>query len=622
MKLKKIMKTKLLVLLCLLFIIGGPVESYAQVTVGLGEAAEKYATLQIKDRTKLDADAKNAKNAEKGGLLLPRVELQKKKELLPFATQAEVDANDQAYKDAKLAHTGLIVYNLVEDDDEELCLGLNQWDGEQWNCFQGKMGNAKFDLVSCSDIEVNGVYVEEMTTTSDNYLSINLNVTKVGTFAITATTGNGYSFYLSGVALSVGGMTVNVPCQGTPVNVQTDKLIFSGIELAPGCEPEIEVSSNIANYSLNCSSIVVNGRYVKGTALTVSNTITLNVTVSAAGSYNISTPLTNGIRFSAGRDFNVGTQLVTLVGSGTPTVNSDFPVTINANTPQGNNTCSTTIPVTLRAMTYAVIGAGTTYSWRSDARSQALTNGGISFGPNGIVKIEGFTQLWYTSEVNDAAVWLNTGYYGVMPDVVLYFAYQAAPNGTLTTALRDYINKGGCVVYGSADGTSGAVNTLMGGLFGITPAIAQSGGQTDDDVYPISNLPNDPVINGPFGNLSARYWGEDNATSGSVIMTKLPPNSVQVCTARSASKTNKDPEYSIVWYNDSKNFFYFGDSVGSSTSSTAADAFPARYNAQGLPLSKSYGPPAVRQYVYNSALELNAVAWAVKKAAVSGINPH
>ena len=167
------------------------------------------------------------------------------------------------------------------------------------------------------------------------------------------------------------------------------------------------------------------------------------------------------------------------------------------------------------------------------------------------------------------------------------------------------------------------MNTLMSGLFGISPAIAQSGGQTDDDVYVISNLPSDPVINGPFGNLSDRHWGEDNGTTGSVIMTELPPNSVQICTARSASKTSQNPQYSIVWYNDSKNFLYFGDSVGSSTTDNSTSAYPAKYNGQGLPLSKNYGPgTAWNQFIYNSALELNAVAWILKKAAISGINPH
>lgn len=601
----------------------------AQVSIGSGEEPISGSILQLKEK---DAVTDASSNAHRG-LALPRVTLSEKKALYPmFLADPDDPASgpNTAYSGAAnkealdKAHTGLIVYNLTENDDKELCLGLNQWDGEQWNCFQSKMGNAKFDAVNCSDIEINGVYVEGTPTTSANYLSINLNVTKVGAFSITITTGNGYSFYQSGVALSIGKMTVNIPCQGTPVNAQTDKLSFNGIGLIPGCEPQIEVSSAIANYSLNCSSIVVNGRYLKGTPLTTSNTIALNVTVTTAGSYNINTPLTNGIRFSASGDLTIGTHTITLIGSGTPTVNSDFPITINANTPQGNNTCNTTIPLTLPAMTYAVIGSGSTYSWNSTARSLALTNGGISFGPDGIVKIVSFTELWSTSTVNTAAKYLNDGYSnGTMPDVVLYFAYGAAPTTALTTALRDYINKGGCVIYGSADGTSSDVNTLMSGLFGISPAIAQSGGQTDDDVYVISNLPSDPVINGPFGNLSDRHWGEDNGTTGSVIMTELPPNSVQICTARSASKTLQDPQYSIVWYNDSKNFLYFGDSVGSSTTDNSTGAYPSRYNSQGLPLSKNYGPgTAWNQFIYNSALELNAVAWILKKAAISGINPH
>ena len=602
----------------------------AQVSIGSGEEPISGSILQLKEKGAVTDASPNAYR----GLALPRVTLSEKKALYPMFLVDPDNPNsgpNTAYSGATnkqaldKAHTGMIVYNLTEDDDKELCLGLNQWDGEQWNCFQSKMGNAKFDAVNCSDIEINGVYVEGIPTTSANYIRINLNVTKVGAFSITLTTGNGYSFYQSGVALSIGKMIVNIPCQGTPVDAQTDKLSFNGIELIPGCEPEIEVSSAIANYSLNCSSIVVNGRYLKGTVLNSSNTITLNVTVTTSGSYNINTPLTNGIRFSASGNFTPGTHTITLIGSGTPTVNSDFPITINANTPQGNNTCNTTMPLTLPAMTYAVIGSGSTYSWNSPARSQALTNGGISFGPNGIVKIVSFTQLWDTSTISTATNYLSNGYGsgGVMPDVVLYFAYGAAPTAALTTALKDYINKGGCVIYGSADGTSSDVNTLMSGLFGISPAIAQSGGQTDDDVYMISNLPTDPVINGPFGNLSARHWGEDNGTAGSVMMTELPPNSVQICSARSASKTLQDPQYSIVWYNDSKNFLYFGDSVGSSTTDNSTSAYPSRYNSQGLPLSKNYGPgTAWNQFIYNSALELNAVAWILKKAAISGINPH
>lgn len=594
-------------------------EGYAQVTIGMGEAPEKGALLQLKDTVSGDGGI----TATTGGLLLPRVRLTNMTELYPFYTEGAVDYTGEAKKKARQNHSGLVVYNLHRTED--LNPGPYYWDGEQWNFLKPEMENATFDPVKCTDIVANGIYIKDAATTSKNYLTMSLNVVKTGTFTFTATSGNGYSFYLSGVALDRGPMTVHVLCQGTPVNIQRDKLTFTGINLSPDCEPEIQVLSSVAEYSLNCSSIAVNGRYEKGKKLTSSNTITLNITVASAGSYSVTTPLTNGVHFSAIGNLSVGTQSITLTGSGSPTVNTDFPVTIQANTPQGNSSCLATVPVILPAMTYAIIGGSEDrriYSWAAPSRIQALTGGNFSFAPDGIVKIAGFTELWRTQNVRTAANRLENDI--KKPDVVLYFAYDASPDITITNALVNYIKKGGCVIYGSSDGKYQEVNTLMEGIFGIRPAIAQSGNWTEsDDVYPISNLPDDSVINGPFGNLSSRHWGEDNESKNSVIMRELPPNSVQVCTARSASKTGQNPEYSIVWYNNTYNFFYFGDSTGADTNNDNTGAYPSNYDKSGLPLSKYYGPWDGRnQFVYNSALELNAVAWAIRKAAVSGINPH
>jgi hypothetical protein len=531
----------------------------------------------------------------------------------------------------KKAHIGMIVYNLVEDAEKELCLGLNQWDGEQWNCFQTGMASATFSPVACADITVNGIYVEDAAVTAGNYLTIKLNVTKAGMFSIAATSGNGYSFFLSGIAMNAGPMTVDVPCQGTPDIAQIDDLAFSGIELASGCTPEVEVVSSVAVYSLNCASATVSGTYLKGQQLTSGNTITLNVTVTTRGSYNINTPITNGVRFSGSNTLEVGTHQVILYGTGTPTVNEDFPITIHANTAEGNNTCSATIPVMLPAMTYAIIG-NDIWSWATAARRNSLYNtstNGAGFGPNGLVKIDNLTELWTRGNADDALVKLSET---TKPDIILYFAYNAPPNTALITALATYVNKGGCVIFGSRDGQASEVNSLLNGIFGSGAGTArtqfvQTGGFADSDhIYPIANLPNDPIVNGPFGNLSGRYWGEDNATVGSVIVTALPANSVQICAASNGSgHIGVDPGYSIVWYNESKNFMYFGDSTGAAYNLTGAGDtghYPTSYSNSGMPQSKKYGVPGIEQYVYNSALEFNAIAWALRKAAVSGINPH
>ncbi|MDR1699010.1 MAG: hypothetical protein LBR75_04225 [Prevotellaceae bacterium] len=593
----------------------------AQVTIGNGEIPIAGSLLQLKNKTGITDDAVNAHL----GLAMPRVALSDKNELYPMFLNVHRDPNSgatdiyAANKEAiDKAHTGLIVYN-VSDEGEGLCIGLNQWNGTEWNCFEAKLGTAQFAPVACSAIGVSGAYIEDSPANSTNFLTLRLNVTRPGAYSITAMTENGYSFFLSGVALSLGDMVVTVPCQGTPMNVSSDQLVFTGIELEPGCEPTVTVVSAVADYSLNCSSVTVQGTYVKDTPLTSANTITMSITVSKAGSWYITTQPMSGVTFSGSGTFpTTGTFTLTLYGSGTPRVNNDFEVGIVANTTNGNPNCSAIIPITLPGMTYAVIGEGD-YSWASNVRQSAFNSD--SFGPDGIVKIESLSQLWEADDADEAVDYIGT----TKPDIILYFAYGAAPNKELSDALANYIKQGGVVIYGSADGTETQVNILMEGVFGTQwrTATAQSGGSGDDNVYRISNLPLDPIINGPFGNLGGQYWGEDNAQGGSVIMTTLPPNSIQIATARSTTNTTRDPGNSIVWYNDSFNFAYFGDSVAAARSNTATGGYPASYTATGLPLSKNYGPGASNnQYVYNAALELNAVAWAIKKAAVSGINPH
>lgn len=51
--------------------------------------------------------------------------------------------------------------------------------------------------------------------------------------------------------------------------------------------------------------------------------------------------------------------------------------------------------------------------------------------------------------------------------------------------------------------------------------------------------------------------------------------------------------------------------------------YAGSYSDSEVPMSKSYDPSGSNnQYVYDSALELNAVAWGKRKAAINGINPH
>jgi hypothetical protein len=539
--------------------------------------------------------------------------------MIPRMSEAERDKID--VNSDKSRANSLLVYNIDED-----CYNYYSRTDSAWQSVCGQMGEADFD-VDCSTVVVEGSYIEGRELTASELLKITVTVTKKGTYSIVGTTTNGYYFTDSGTFLSPGTYTIYAQGKGTPAQAQTDTVSLSGNGKAVDCSSNpilVNVQASVAVYEVNCGTISLSGdSYVKGTALT-NQKIILNIQVSAVGSYFITGKSDYGVMFKAQGVFaTTGTNTVELTGQGTPTVNKDIPVTIETNSLSGNTTCSTVLPVVLQAMTYGIIG-NLEWSWDASARTDALANKD-NFGPNGKVKIENFTKKWNTANVSTAANNLNNGN---TPDIVLYFAYGAKANSEVVTALAKYVNNGGVLIYGVADDQVDATNLLLKDIFNVQTAVNQYeevNSIGDDNDYLINQLPNDPIINGPFGYLGGKYWGEDNTTENSVILTELPPNSVQVCTAYNAfGHTDVDPEYSIVWYNEKKNFFYFGDSTGAANNSSNL-SYPAYYKS-GVPQKKLYGNYAVGgskpQYVYDAALELNAVAWAIKKAAVGGINPH
>ena len=570
---------------------------YSQVGINT-ESPNKLSELDVRNIV-------NGTDTIPKGIMIPRM--------------TETQRNKINVSDASSTNS-LMIYNITED-----CYNYYSKIEGEWKSLCGKLGKAQFEF-DCSSVTVLGTYIENQELTASNQLKFLVTVSKPGTYDITGTTTNGYFFNVSGTFIDTGTYTVYAQGSGTPLNVGIDVVSISknGEDAKCANLVKVKVLSAIAIYSLNCSSIIVNGGYAKGTALTSANTITLNVTVSQAGSYSITTPLTNGIIFSSTGNLTVGTQTITLIGTGTPTVNTNFPIVINANTPEGNNTCTTTISIILPVMSYGVIGSGQ-YSWVGTARQLAINNG-ASFGVNGIVKTMGWNQLWQVTSASAAETKLTDG--SAKPDIILYFAYGANVSTSLASVLADYVNKGGVLIYSPADDQASVTNYLLTGIFGSTAGTAQNiGTSANRDSYPINILPDDPIVNGPFGNTSGRYWQEDN--SGTVICTSLPPNSVQIASANNLNHNSSlSPDYSVVWYNESKNFVFFGDSTygtapGLSYYGTTNGTAPTQFTATGLPMAKfnnySSSYPA---FVYNAYLELNAVAWAIKKAAVSGINPH
>ncbi|MDR2475520.1 MAG: hypothetical protein LBD45_06650 [Bacteroidales bacterium] len=558
----------------------------------------------------------------------------------------------------KSTANSLIIYNIDED-----CYNYYMRSENEWRSLCGTLGNAVF-TVSCGSISVNGTYIINTATDGTHYVLLTVDVTKKGIWSIVATSNpnNGYSFVGQGVFTSAGQQTVKLVGQGKPAAVRTDAFSFDSSSGGGACNFSISIKPQVAIYALHCANAVVNGTYKKNTPLTSSpnpnpNTISISVGISTAGYCEIKTPVTNGIWFEYSDIFLAGdvgtTKTVNLQGYGTPTVNYDFPITVLSNSPERNNICSITIPIIFPPMTYAIIGlANDAHTWNADKRKNSFVT---ALSQAGVVKIQSFTMLWNSTTANNAETLIRNGYNGGQyPDVVLYFADGINPDINLSATLANYVNKGGVLIFGAGNGTQAEVKYLLNGIFGsgmygngvvsnidgsITINMTGTFGLAVRSMsyrndYRINTLPNDQIINGPFGDLSGKYWGEDEGNS--VFVTQLPPGSTQICSVNNpGTNKNLNPDYSIVWYNDSKNFMYFGDcaAVEWDTNTSKTD-YPTIYNqATGLPKSKPFGYWVTtstasgasnpgEQYVCNGALELNAVAWAIQRAAVAGINPH
>jgi len=93
-----------------------------------------------------------------------------------------------------------------------------------------------------------------------------------------------------------------------------------------------------------CAAPTISGTYMETIALSAANTVTIAVTVTKTGSYNIATNTTNGIQFnSTGTFTTLGSQNIILTGSGTPGASGSYIFT------PGTTGCSFTIAVAAAA---------------------------------------------------------------------------------------------------------------------------------------------------------------------------------------------------------------------------------------------------------------------------------
>lgn len=173
----------------------------------------------------------------------------------------------------------------------------------------------------CKPVTLAGTYSQGVALDSSNTVQVQVIVAKTGTYSIKTNTVNGVSFSKTGTFPSTGVQNITLTGSGIPMNPGDQHFTLSYgnsqcdfiINFAP------PASGTLGGGGGSCTSFAIAGAYQQGIPLDASNTIQVQVNVTTAGKYSISTNTANGVVFSKTGSFTAtGVQTILLTGSGTP----------------------------------------------------------------------------------------------------------------------------------------------------------------------------------------------------------------------------------------------------------------------------------------------------------------
>jgi hypothetical protein len=170
---------------------------------------------------------------------------------------------------------------------------------------------------ACTPVRVNGTYTLGIPLVAGNTVEVDITTSVVGPYSISTNTVAGISFSATGTSNGATQTITLLNNGGTPT--ASGPQMFTVTFGTSTCTFSITIGSGGSAFIADCSTAIPDGLYEVGTQLNCTNTVEIDVNVTALGPYNIVTTATNGMTFSASGTFTtLGVQTITLVGSGTP----------------------------------------------------------------------------------------------------------------------------------------------------------------------------------------------------------------------------------------------------------------------------------------------------------------
>jgi len=480
--------------------------------------------------------------------------------LIPRMSEAYRDSIDDPAN-------GLLIFNT-----DEGCINSYDKENKQWNSLCGGVGKSVFSL-NCTTPSYSGVYMEGSPLNNSNYLTVTVNVEKEGIYTLSASTENGYGFYSSGTFMNKGVQLVTLIGQGSPLKESSgDEVSFFGNGIIYDCRAfdplKIPVGPANPTYTMDCSSVTVNGTYISGTSLKPSNNITVKVNITGIGNgqWSAGTNTVDGISFSGSGIFAFGgEQTITLNGYGTPTSAKAKTMTITVNSAGIAKTCTATVNLVFSPKTIVAMGSDWIqpsipnnyyygYSMNSTA-PYAVAMNPANFGTptstvpmsapfviKGLNNTGGFIGLPGTiSSIPNGTQIKNILTSATPPDIV-FIGWGMTYDDTGIDAIINYLNNGGVVIimnkFTSASvGSSIQVNgdqRLFSAIFGtnVTSTIIANasgtvlapGNTAHGSIFQLASIAGDQILNGPFGNLKGLFWGNDYYPATN--MTNIPDDQI------------------------------------------------------------------------------------------------
>ena len=225
----------------------------------------------------------------------------------------------------------------------------------------------------CFPKTVGGVFEEGKVLVADsNFIDVQVNVTKAGSYTIYTDTLNGFYFRATGTFSTTGTATVKLKGNGTPSNdgitnftvTYTTSQCVVPVTVLPAGSGSVPAEFTLAGSPDVCMNFALAGTYTVNTPMTPGNTVTINISVTTAGTYSISTPVSNGITFAgSGTLTSTGTQTIVLTATGTPLAAGPTNFQVAA----GASSCTFTVDVVgTTVSTYFPLTAGSNWSYEFD----------------------------------------------------------------------------------------------------------------------------------------------------------------------------------------------------------------------------------------------------------------